>query len=140
MKQKFDVTGMTCSACSAHVDKSVRKLDGVAEVNVNLLQNTMTVEYDESEVNDDQIIRAVIGGGYGAFVHDKQEEAGRKRDIGVDDEITGMKRRLWVSILFMIHFHGAYGESSAPVFSERNPQRGFLRADPDAPGSPGHVY
>ena len=93
---------MTCSACSAHVDKSVRKLDGVAEVNVNLLQNTMTVEYDESEVNDDQIIRAVIGGGYGAFVHDKQEEAGRKRDIGVDDEITGMKRRLWVSILFMI--------------------------------------
>ena len=60
MKQKFDVTGMTCSACSAHVDKSVRKLDGVAEVNVNLLQNTMTVEYDESEVNDDQIIRAVI--------------------------------------------------------------------------------
>ncbi len=102
MKQKFDVTGMTCSACSAHVDKSVRKLDGVAEVNVNLLQNTMTVEYDESEVNDDQIIRAVIGGGYGAFVHDKQEEAGRKRDIGVDDEITGMKRRLWVSILFMI--------------------------------------
>lgn len=45
MKQKFDVTGMTCSACSAHVDKSVRKLDGVAEVNVNLLQNTMTVEY-----------------------------------------------------------------------------------------------
>ena len=53
----------------------------------------MTVVYDESEVNDDQIIRAVIGGGYGAFVHDKQEEAGRKRDIGVDDEITGMKRR-----------------------------------------------
>ena len=102
MKQKFDVTGMTCSACSAHVDKSVRKLDGVAEVNVNLLQNTMTVEYDESEVNDDQIIRAVIDGGYGAFVHDKQEEAGRNRDIGVDDEITGMKRRLWVSILFMI--------------------------------------
>ena len=97
MKQKFDVTGMTCSACSAHVDKSVRKLDGVAEVNVNLLQNTMTVEYDESEVNDDQIIRAVIGG-------------------------------------------GSYVESSATVFSERNPQRGFLRADPDAPGSPGHVY
>ena len=37
MKQKFTVTGMTCSACSAHVDKAVRKLDGVCEVNVNLL-------------------------------------------------------------------------------------------------------
>ena len=48
MKQKFDVTGMTCSACSAHVEKSVRKLDGVVEVNVNLLQNSMSVEYDEN--------------------------------------------------------------------------------------------
>ena len=44
MKQKFDVTGMTCSACSAHVEKSVRKLPGVSSVAVNLLQNTMLVE------------------------------------------------------------------------------------------------
>lgn len=102
MKQKFDVTGMTCSACSAHVDKSVRKLDGVSEVSVNLLQNAMTVEYDESKTDDDQIIRAVIDGGYGAFVHGRKEDADKKRDTGVDDEITGMKQRLWVSVLFMI--------------------------------------
>ena len=102
MKQKFDVTGMTCSACSAHVDKSVRKLDGVSEVNVNLLQNAMTVEYDDSKVSDDEIIRAVIDGGYGAFVHSRGEEANKSKDIGVDDEIAGMKRRLWVSVLFMI--------------------------------------
>lgn len=102
MKQKFDVTGMTCSACSAHVDKSVRKLDGVSEVNVNLLQNSMTVEYDESKVTDDNIIRAVIDGGYGAFVHDRPDETEKSRNTGVDDEITGMKRRLWVSIVFMI--------------------------------------
>ena len=44
MKQKFIVTGMTCSACSAHVDKAVRKLAGVSEVNVNLLSGTMTVD------------------------------------------------------------------------------------------------
>ena len=44
MKQKFTVTGMTCSACSAHVDKAVRKLPGVTEVNVNLLGGSMTVD------------------------------------------------------------------------------------------------
>lgn len=93
---------MTCSACSAHVDKSVRKLDGVSEVNVNLLQNAMTVEYDDSRVNDDEIIRAVIDGGYGAFVHDRREETNKSKDTGVDDEIAGMKQRLWVSVLFMI--------------------------------------
>ena len=47
MKTKFDVTGMTCAACQAHVEKSVRKLPGVSQVNVNLLQNNMTVEYDD---------------------------------------------------------------------------------------------
>ena len=49
LKQKFDVTGMTCSACSAHVDKAVRRVDGVTEVNVNLLSNSMTVEYDPAK-------------------------------------------------------------------------------------------
>ena len=48
MKQKFDVTGMTCSACSAHVEKAVGKLEGIQTVNVNLLQNSMVVEYDDT--------------------------------------------------------------------------------------------
>ena len=68
MKQKYDITGMTCSACSAHVDKSVRMIRGVGEVNVNLLKNSMVVEYDESLTNDDAIIAAVVSGGYGAAV------------------------------------------------------------------------
>ena len=46
MTEKFNVTGMTCSACSAHVEKSVKKLDGVKSVNVNLLQNNMHVDFD----------------------------------------------------------------------------------------------
>ena len=50
MKKKYDVVGMTCSACSAHVDKAVRGLDGVDDVNVNLLQNSMTVEFDENKM------------------------------------------------------------------------------------------
>ena len=45
LKQKFNVTGMTCTACSAHVDKAVRKVDGVDDVNVNLLGNSMLVDY-----------------------------------------------------------------------------------------------
>ena len=50
MKKKYDVIGMTCSACSAHVDKAVRGLDGVDDVNVNLLQNSMTVEFNENKI------------------------------------------------------------------------------------------
>ena len=52
MKKKYDVGGMTCSACSAHVDKAVRGLDGVDDVNVNLLQNSMTVEFNENKINE----------------------------------------------------------------------------------------
>ncbi len=66
MKQKFDVTGMTCSACSAHVEKAVRKLEGIQTVNVNLLKNSMVVEYDETALQTDDIITAVQRGGYGA--------------------------------------------------------------------------
>ena len=47
MKQKFDVTGMSCSACSAHVEKAVSKVPGIDKVQVNLLQNSMVVEYAE---------------------------------------------------------------------------------------------
>ena len=65
MKQKFIVTGMTCSACSAHVDKAVRKLAGVSEVNVNLLSGTMTVDW-QGDLTADDIIAAVVKSGYGA--------------------------------------------------------------------------
>ena len=65
MKNKFAVSGMTCSACSARVEKAVSKLDGTKNVSVNLLTNSMTVEYDES-INTDDIISAVKESGYGA--------------------------------------------------------------------------
>ncbi len=65
-KQKYSVTGMTCSACSAHVEKSVGKLQGMEEVTVNLLTNSMQVVYDESVCNEEIIVEAVEGAGYGA--------------------------------------------------------------------------
>ena len=63
-KEQFDITGMTCSACSARVEKSVAKLDGVQEVAVNLLKNSMVASYDETILNTDQIVQAVVKSGY----------------------------------------------------------------------------
>lgn len=99
MTEKFNVTGMTCSACSAHVEKSVKKLNGVKSVNVNLLQNNMHVDFDETAVSVDDIINAVISGGYGASVVGKKQE---KKDNKIDNEILNMKFRLIVSLVCLV--------------------------------------
>ena len=62
----FDVKGMTCAACSAHVEKSVRKLEGVSDVSVSLLTNSMEVQFDPDTVTPDAICKAVASGGYSA--------------------------------------------------------------------------
>ena len=49
-KETYDVTGMSCSACSSHVEKAVSKLEGIDKVTVNLLTNSMQVEYDENQL------------------------------------------------------------------------------------------
>lgn len=102
-QQKFDVTGMTCSACSAHVEKAVRGLDGVEEVSVNLLTGSMTVQVDD-QVTDTQIEAAVDAAGYGATPHG-QQIADRTAPTGpspVELQIKNMKMRLWVSFGFLI--------------------------------------
>ena len=99
MTEKFNVTGMTCSACSAHVEKSVKKLDGVKSVNVNLLQNNMHVDFDETAISVDDIINAVVSGGYGASVAGKEQE---KKDNKIDNEISNMKFRLIVSLACLV--------------------------------------
>ena len=90
---------MTCSACSAHVEKSVKKLNGVKSVNVNLLQNNMHVDFDETAVSVDDIINAVVSGGYGASVAGKKQE---KKDNKIDNEISNMKFRLIVSLVCLV--------------------------------------
>ena len=60
MKANYNVTGMTCSACSARVEKAVSKLSGIQKVTVNLLTNSMQVEYDENQLSERQIIDAVV--------------------------------------------------------------------------------
>lgn len=95
---KFDIDGMTCSSCSAHVDRAVRKLNGVKEVNVNLLSNNMIVDYDEKQITNDDIIKAVIDAGYNAIVS-KEEKS---KEDNTKDKISSMKKRLIISICFLI--------------------------------------
>lgn len=101
MKQKFDVTGMTCSACSAHVEKSVSKLEGVRCVNVNLLQNSMVVEYDDNALGTTDIIHAVESGGYGASVQGETKTQETPKNVAAE-EMHHMKRRLIASFCFLI--------------------------------------
>ena len=65
-QERYDVTGMTCAACQAHVQKAVSGLPGVRQVSVNLLKNSMTVDYDESSLDGRRIVEAVEKAGYGA--------------------------------------------------------------------------
>lgn len=113
MKERFDVTGMTCSACSSHVEKSVSKLTGVENVSVNLLTNSMQVEFDENKLDTAGIIKAVEDAGYGAVVKDGHAKSGTKTSgqtgsqennglSAVEQNVKNMKKRLIVSLIFWI--------------------------------------
>lgn len=98
---------MTCSACSAHVEKSVSKLAGVRSVAVNLLANSMAVDYDESVLNPGQIIQGVEHAGYGASPAAPAGAAAKSAPAAntadpMAAHIKNMKMRLIVSFLFTI--------------------------------------
>ena len=99
MKQKFDVTGMTCSA---HVEKAVCKLEGVRAVQVNLLSNSMQVEYDEGVLTPEGISAAVDKAGYGARPAGGRKAAAPVRENPAGEELAGMKRRMIASFCFLI--------------------------------------
>ena len=106
MKQKFDVTGMTCSACSAHVEKAVNKLEGVRRAEVSLMTNSMNVEYDEAALAPESIIQAVVQAGYGASLPAQAgvpaRGAAKRPEAQMEAELSSMKRRLILSFLFLI--------------------------------------
>ena len=102
-KQKFNITGMTCSACSAHVEKAVGKLEGVRAADVSLMTNSMVAEYDETILSPEEIIQAVIQSGYGAALPQKAgERAVTPQEDVVGKELASMKRRLVWSFVFLL--------------------------------------
>ena len=104
MKQSFDVTGMSCAACSAHVEKAVSQLPGIRSVSVNLLANSMQAEYDEGQLSSADICKAVSDAGYGASPKGGKTLRGDdtpQEDV-VEKEIRAMKHRLIWSAVFLV--------------------------------------
>lgn len=105
-KEKYDITGMSCSACSSRIEKDLSKLEGVDSVSVNLLTNSMNVSYDESALTRGDIISSVEKSGYGAMVHDGNDTTQNKKEDSVkkdsEDEIKSMKNRFIISLIFLI--------------------------------------
>ena len=105
MKQKFNVTGMTCSACSSRVEKEVSKLTGVNISTVNLLTNSMVCDYDETVTSSDLIINAITTIGYGASVVTDSTTKGKSSTTNTTDsadEMKHTKHRVIFSFVFLI--------------------------------------
>jgi len=98
MKQRFRVGGMSCAACSAHVEKSVSGVPGVSQVQVNLLSGSMNVVYNEKVCGAEQIIEAVASGGYSAEPDNGQKTASAE----TTDDVAEMKKRIIVSAIFLV--------------------------------------
>lgn len=102
---KFDVTGMTCASCVAHVEKAVSKLEGADNVNVNLLTNSMVLDYDDNKLNPQTIEKAVEKAGYGAVLRPEGESVQQEThsiNTIAQKETEALKTRWWISFAFLI--------------------------------------
>ena len=100
MTEQFAVTGMTCAACSAHVEKAVSRLSGVQSAPVNLMLGSMTVTYDEKAVTEGDIIDAVKAAGYGASPASQTDQGQLRRDQ--DAALRRRKKHLIWSVVFLV--------------------------------------
>lgn len=100
MTEQFAVTGMTCAACSAHVEKAVSRLSGVQSAPVNLMLGSMTVTYDEKAVTESDIIAAVKAAGYGASPASQTDQGQLRRDQ--DASLRRRKKHLIWSVVFLV--------------------------------------
>ena len=118
-KLKFDISGMTCAACQAHVQKAASSVPGVSNVNVNLLRNTMELELDEAKANPQVICAAIKKAGYGARV---QGEKPQENDTA-QTEIDNIKSRLLPSFILLLPlaYLGLWGLFKGPLPYFLNP-------------------
>ncbi|MBQ8284285.1 MAG: heavy metal translocating P-type ATPase [Clostridia bacterium] len=96
MQEKFSISGMTCAACSAGIEKAVCRLKGVTQTNVSLMGETMLVEYDETQISTETIIQTVVDLGYGATKYDENVLKERKAQPNT------LKQRFWLSMAFLL--------------------------------------
>ena len=108
-EEKYQITGMTCAACQANITRAVKKIEGVSEVNVNLLSGQMQVAYEETQTNDETIMNAVQAIGYGVYMQQQAAEAGsnfrtewESRQSRAEEERKAMGHRLFYSVLLLI--------------------------------------
>lgn len=99
-KQLLDITGMSCSACSSRIEKVVNKMQGVEQMNVNLLKNNAHVTFDESVVDEKAIIARIEKLGFGARVHAANVAAPVPQQDTAAQEMAEMKQRLIGSLIF----------------------------------------
>lgn len=99
-KQLLDITGMSCSACSSRIEKVVNKMQGVEQMNVNLLKNNAHVTFDESVVDEKAIIARIEKLGFGARVHAANVAAPVPQQDTAAQEMEEMRQRLIGSLLF----------------------------------------
>ena len=122
MTEKFVVTGMTCAACAAHVEKAAHSLDGVDSAAVNLMLGTLVCSYDADKVTPQAIISAVEASGYGAAPADEA-----KRDIRREQEASAKamgRRLLWSVVCLVPLFYLSMGHMMGlpvPAFMHRQP-------------------
>ncbi|MGN1411463.1 MAG: heavy metal translocating P-type ATPase [Oscillospiraceae bacterium] len=101
VKEKFNVTGMTCTNCSSHVERAVSKVNGVSNVKVNLMSNNMLVEYDETILKSSDIINTVVSVGYGANSING-ENSSKEKKLPKQDEAEKIKKQLISSVVFFV--------------------------------------
>ena len=101
MKKKYNVTGMGCAACSARIEKNIGAMPGVERVEVNLLANSMVVNYDEKILSSGDIINEVRASGYDAEEAEEESDRGSETEIG-KEHTAEMKRRFLISLIFMV--------------------------------------
>lgn len=99
-KQLLDITGMSCSACSSRIEKVVNKMQGVEQMNVNLLKNNAHVTFDESVVDEKEIIARIEKLGFGARVHAANVAAPVPQQDMAAQEMEEMRQRLIGSLFF----------------------------------------
>ena len=115
-KETYNITGMSCASCSAAVTRAVEKLEGAKDVNVNLMQNKMTLELSDG-LTDEMVIKAVEDAGYGASVKkDIKSDSSKKQTDVAGDYATELKLRAIVSFIFMVPlmYFGMGGMFNAP--------------------------